>query len=204
MTDQVSSVFLQDTHSGSEVAAQLIDGITEGHLDNVEEHWQRARVEGLYRLKSEGVAPKDWPQSWHWHWRNKQQAVRGILAYRGFCIVCDDRVQGLMQVITTLACRLPEQKGKPLVYVDYLESAPWNQAGFAETPRFKGVGTVMLAAAVQLSRDEGFRGRLGLHSLPQSEPYYNRLGMESLGPDPDKQGLVYFEMTPQKAAEFYP
>ncbi|MCF8004045.1 MAG: hypothetical protein K9L32_07520 [Chromatiaceae bacterium] len=204
MSDQVSNVFLQDTHTGSAVAAQLIDGITEPHLDDVEEHWQQARVEGLYRLKSEGIAPKDWPQSWHWDWRKKQQTVRGILACRSFCIMCDGHVQGLMQVMTTPVCLLPEQKGKPLVYVDYLEGAPWNQAGFAKTPRFKGVGTVMLAAAVQLSRDEGFRGRLGLHSLPQSEPYYNRIGMESLGCDAAKQNLVYFEMTPQKAAEFYP
>jgi len=60
----------------------------------------------------------------------------------------------------------------------------------------------MLAAAIQLSLDEGFRGRIGLHSLPQAEAYYAHIGMASLGPDRNKQDLVYFEMTPQLAAAF--
>lgn len=202
MSDTTCPVFLFDTHAGEAVPAVLIDGITEAHLDDVEATWQPARVQGLHRLYQAGVPPRDWPESRHWDWRRKQAEVRGILAYRGFCIVCEGRVQGLMQVMTTQVCRLPGQRGKPLVYIDYLESAPWNQHGFSARPRFKGVGTVMLRAAVQLSLDEGFRGRIGLHSLPQSEAYYGRTGLRSLGPDLSKQGLMYFEMAPQQASDF--
>lgn len=202
MIEQKSSVFLWDVHAGVEVDAELVDGINDKHLDAVEATWEPARVDALYRLKSKGIPPAKWPQSLHWNWRRKHQSTRGFLAYRGFCILCRNHVQGLMLVKTTQLCQLQSQKGKPQIYIDYLESAPWNQNGFAEHPCFRGVGTVMLAAAVQLSLDEGFHGRVGLHSLPQSESFYLRHGMETLGSDSTKQGLVYFELTPDKASDF--
>ena len=39
----------------------------------------------------------------------------------------------------------------------------------------------------------GFDGRVGLHALPEAEAFYRRQGMPDYGPDPDKDGLVYFE-----------
>ncbi|VTR96316.1 Uncharacterized protein OS=Methylomonas sp. FJG1 GN=JT25_10440 PE=4 SV=1 [Gemmata massiliana] len=36
-------------------------------------------------------------------------------------------------------------------------------------------------------------GRVGLHSLPQAEDFYNRCGMTRIGPDPHYYDLVYFE-----------
>lgn len=41
-------------------------------------------------------------------------------------------------------------------------------------PRLRGVGTALVTAAVALSEDEGFKGRIGLHSLPQAEDFYRR------------------------------
>lgn len=110
--------------------------------------------------------------------------------------------QGLMLVTTAEVCRLPIQKGKPLVYIDYLETAPWNQRVLAEQPRFGGIGTVMIATALRLSLDEGFHGRMGLHSLPQADNFYEASGMTRMAKDPFKQGLCYFEMTPQQATAF--
>jgi hypothetical protein len=60
----------------------------------------------------------------------------------------------------------------------------------------------MLAAAITLSREESFSGRTGLHSLPQAVKFYENCGMTNLGADPTKQGLPYFEMTPEKATAF--
>jgi hypothetical protein len=65
------------------------------------------------------------------------------------------------------------------------------------------VGSVLLAAAIQLSIDEEFLGRLGLHSLPQADDWYRKCRMTDLGPDPsEKQNLRYFEMTPEQAQAF--
>jgi hypothetical protein len=70
-------------------------------------------------------------------------------------------------------------------------------------PRFSGVGTVLMAAAIQFSIDEEFSGRVGLHSLPQADDWYRKCGMTDLGPDAgEKQNLRYFEMTPEQAKEF--
>jgi len=202
MSDRVSQVPLLDRHTGEIVEASLLDGISERELQDVETNWMPTLLEGLQRLVASGKTRREWPQTSHWDWREKVEHVRGLLAYRGFAIACEDQTQGLMLVRMADVCRLPNQRGKPMVYIDYLETAPWNQGGLVDRPRYGGIGTVMLAAAIRLSLDEGFFGRIGLHSLPQSEEFYKASGMANLGPDSSKQGLCYFEMTPAQANAF--
>ena len=45
----------------------------------------------------------------------------------------------------------------------------------------------------QRSVDLGYGGRVGLHSLPEAEGFYQRQKMLEHGPDPEKDDLVYFE-----------
>jgi hypothetical protein len=103
----------------------------------------------------------------------------------------DGQVQGLMAIL-----RLP-RPGRlgdgAVVYVDYLEAAPWNLKGFSDRPRFLGVGTVLMAEAVRISAEEGLDGRVGLHSLPQAEAFYDKCKMTRLGEDPTYFDLVYYE-----------
>jgi hypothetical protein len=57
-----------------------------------------------------------------------------------------------------------------------------------------------MRAAIQLSIDEGFHGRVGLHSLPQSEPFYrDKCLMQFCGHDPHYQDLSYYELTRELA-----
>ena len=128
--------------------------------------------------------------------------MQGLLAYRGFSIVAGGETQGMAQVDLTRLCREPGQVGKPLVYVDYLEVAPWNRRKLEAKPRLIGVGTALMTAAVMLSFDEGFEGRLGLHSLPQADAFYRQMGMRDLGEDAKYQNLKYFEMTEERTREF--
>jgi hypothetical protein len=106
-------------------------------------------------------------------------------------------MQGLMMVAhSPYLARLAPDAGGPLVYIDYLESAPWNIRPLAESPRYGAVGMRLLWAAVEVSVAEGFAGRVGLHSLPQAEPFYEQAcGMTNLGVDPDYESLNYFEFT---------
>jgi hypothetical protein len=109
--------------------------------------------------------------------------------------------QAMMRVDTvTKTSRLEEAAGKHLVYVDYLEVAPWNQS-FAGTPKkYRGAGRVMMTAAAALSVEMNFKGRVGLHSLPQSENFYRSMGLVDFGPDQQVHGnLHYFEMTSELA-----
>ena len=58
-------------------------------------------------------------------------------------------------------------------------------------------------AAIALSQELEFKGRIGLHSLPQANSFYaNTCGMSDLGMDPDHLGLRYFEMTSEQAEAF--
>lgn len=101
--------------------------------------------------------------------------------------------------------RLPADQGKPLVYVDYLETAPWNWhlPHLGQEGEFTGLGGRLVHVAIHQSLAEGFHGRVGLHALPQAERFYERTcGMTRLGPDPDHQQLVYFEFSREQAAQF--
>ena len=75
-----------------------------------------------------------------------------------------------------------------------------------DPPRYRGVGTILIRAAIELSKIEEFKGRIGLHSLPQANHFYaNTCGMTDLGietTDKNHEGLRYFEMTPEQAQAF--
>lgn len=199
-----SVVHIKDRRTGSLVEATLIDGITSEDVEVTEGQWQPFLAEQLARMQAEGIPREQWPQHVHWNWREKQKSVEGILAYRMFGIECDSEMQGLMLLVTAgKTCRIESQKGKPLVYIHFLAAAPWNLPSVTSEPRFSLVGTVFIAVAIQLSLDEEFSGRIGLHSLPQADAWYEKgCGMTNLGGDPSAQNLKYFEMTPEQASEF--
>lgn len=202
MTVEVSRIYLLDVATGASIDAELRDGIEQEQLDDWRTKWQPALAVVLQELAGRGVPISQWPQSWHWNWDQKSARVQGLLAYRGLCVVAQGETQGLAQIDLTKSCQESRQAGRPLVYLDYLEVAPWNRREIQRPTRFRGVGTALLSAAVQLSLDEGFKGRLGLHSLPQADDFYRGMGMTDLGPDSNYQGLRYFEMTADHARAF--
>lgn len=204
MTATVSWVRLFDVALGQPVPAQLMDSITERQLADWEGEWMPELFKAMQRLSRAGVERRHWPQSRHWDWRRKVEALQEMLAYPGFSIVCDGLTQGMMIVdTTTKRCRIDSQKGQHLVYVNFVENAPWNRAELFDPPRYRGVGSILIRAAVTLSDEWEFHGRIGLHSLPQANGFYaNSCGMTDLGTDSDYEGLRYFEMTPEQARAF--
>lgn len=204
MTITISPVFLFNSERGEPEAAELWDGITEKQLGDWEGEWLPELYSAVRELHRAGVDRSRWPQSRHWHWRNKMEALQGMLAHQGFSIVCNDITQGMMIVdTTTKRCRLDEQKGKNLVYIDFVENAPWNRPELIKSSRYRGIGSILVRAAITLSQAEEFKGRIGLHSLPQANDFYaNTCGMSDLGRDSDYDNLRYFEMTPEQAEAF--
>lgn len=196
-------VFLFDRHTGQTVEAELVDVIDETHLRAVEAEWKPILFDRVRQLVDQGRPRQDWPPTWHWDWREKLDRIKGLLAFDTFALQCQGQLQGLMQVNTAKhVCRIPQQAGKHLAYVDYVETAPWNRPDVTANPRYKGVGTVMIRAAIELSHDQNFRGRIGLHSVPRAEAFYAAVGMTDLGIDGTYENLKYFEMTPEQAAAF--
>ena len=204
MSADISTVVLLDVARDVGVEAELRDAIEDAQLQDWQGSWQPALILILAELIRRGIPQHQWPQSSHWDWPAKTAQMKGLLAFKGFSLVCGGLTQGLMRVDLNRSARLPDQKGRPLVYVDYLEVAPWNRSELGEPPRYKGVGSALVTAAVELSVREGFKGRIGLHALPQADRFYKETcGMSDLGPDPAYQNRMrYFEMSPAQARAF--
>ena len=171
-------------------------------LVEAEKEWGPIRLEAVEKLLRAGRSEKI-PQHYHWNWGQKSLNLQ-FLAYRCFGIKCAGKWQGLLMVkLAGMETRLEPDEGKPLVYIDYLESAPWNLRAMVDTPIYGGIGPLLMQTAVQLSYDEGFHGRVGLHALLQAEDFYREdCGMHYCGPDASYQDLPYYEMTREIAANF--
>jgi hypothetical protein len=196
-------IYLIDHQTQSSVEAELVEGITVDHLRQATQDWKPVSDSYVRELIANGAPSTDLPQSRHWDWDKKMAAVGNLLAYRSFAITRNGRLEGLMIAKTEgYRAREKSQAGQHMVYVDYVETAPWNRPRVVARPELGGVGSSFVAVAIKLSRDEGFHGRIGLHSLPQSEAFYRRIGMIDLGPDATKQNLRYLEMTSAAADVF--
>jgi hypothetical protein len=199
-----SLAYLEKRSSGEAVKAELWDDITDEHVQSWRTSWLPL-IEQAVRLLEENNVPKEkWPQDLHWKWDKKTDWSRGYLSLHRFALTCEDGLQGLMLVnLTKLTGRLDSQKGKDLAYLEFVSTAPWNRPDLTEKPIFRGVGLNMVRTAVELSLAEGFKGRIGLHSLPQAARFYRTVcGMADLGLDTSYHNLGYFEMTEGQAVKF--
>jgi len=194
-------ISLLDVASDAAVAAHIQDEIGQEQLVDWERHWRPAVIARLHEARSSDAI--NLPQNAHWNWNRKVQMVEGLLGFRGFSVIAQGMTQGLCSIDLTVEGRLPGQGGKPIVYIDYLETAPWNRIELGyNPPTYRGVGSALIVAACELSREEGFKGRIGLHSLPQADKFYRSIGMTEVGSDPKKQNLIYFEMTQAQTEMF--
>jgi hypothetical protein len=200
----VLPVQLYDVANDTGNAAELWSPITEKNLADWEADWIPALHAQLKVLHQSGVNRALWPQSRKWDWRDKKEAIGLSLANESFSIVAEGTTQAMMIIDLTKRARLQSQLLQHLVYVDFLEAAPWNRHDLqGGKPQFTGAGSIMIGAAIELSHAQGFKGRIGLHSLPQSNSFYaNACGMADMGADPNYGNLRYFEMTPDAADDF--
>lgn len=202
MSQAQEAVAILDRATGTPVAAILHKELAELEIIDAEIAWSPERLLKLRELRKNRAPLNSIPQHVHWNWAVKALQTAGLLAYRSFGIEYDGRMQGLMIVcLTGKNARLDPDKGKPLVYVDFIETAPWNAKEFTNSPLYKGVGVRLIQAASRLSIDESFAGRVGLHTLPQAAGFYaNACEMTSLGMD--SNNLEYLELPAAKATVF--
>src|SRR4051812_23395772 len=106
------------------IEATLFDEISEKHLALWRVAWQPAMEKARQSLKQKDVPPKKWPEDLHWDWDTKLKNFQGLLAYRTFCVLCEQQVQGFMILNLTKTARLSSQVGKELAYVEFVATAP--------------------------------------------------------------------------------
>jgi hypothetical protein len=196
---QTSEAKLFDRNTQTYVSAELIIGVTTDEVDEAVAIWSP------YRRERETQTGRR-SQHAHWDWSRKARAISAAPNYVIAGLTIDDEMQALLlwedEFVTG---RHPDQLGRPLVYVHFVSSAPWNDRDIVEAPKYKGSGTLLIRAAVERSIELGYKGRLGLHALPQAESFYrDRCKMADLDVDttgPHK-GLRCFEFTSELSDKF--
>jgi hypothetical protein len=198
--NEFETTLLRD-HSGTAVIAQVLPRLDASAIRTAELSW-RAHMR-LWRIRAawDREFAEALPQHIQWDWRRKAKRFLPRPEYQIIGLSHHNEMQGMMVLRADAGpARHPDNRGKTLAYVEYLSVAPWNLPLPKHPPRYRGGGTALLLAAIKTSIVLGYDGRLALHSLPQSEQFYNRLGFADLGLDPDYHSLRYFELGEDQAA----
>ena len=196
-------IYLRDAQTKAEVEAEIVHPVSEETALEWTKSWKPQIEAVLCDLQKRKIPVADWPQDLNWKWEEFLNATRGKLAYDSFGILSNGTLEGLMLLNnTTRKCQIEGQKGNDLVYIELLSTAPWNRKDMVEKVKLNGVGSILIAAATKYSFEVEFKGRIGLHALPQSEAFYRQFPhLMEVGVDPDKK-MVYFESTPEEARKF--
>jgi GNAT superfamily N-acetyltransferase len=197
--------------TGERIPATLHDALVLDDLFDADKTWAPEKIEIMRQLTNLSVPRSAWPQSLHWSWAwnavaMKPYATGPLSSYRLLGVSAEDRWQGLLFARCVGYHTRIAPTGRDLVYIDLVETAPWNWRvpQISQQPQLKGIGSQLLELAVRWSADLGFRGRIGLHSLPQADTFYrDSCGMNDFGSDSGhQQNLRYFELDETRARPF--
>lgn len=135
----------------------------------------------------------------HWLWRKIVGSNHAKLTWEALAIqTSGGSIEGAITYRIDAQSRL--QSGEGAVYVDRIATAPRNRPWVVEPPKYQGIGSVLLLAAVRHSYLLGLGGRVWLSSLPseRTRKFYRDRGFEVIFQDSD--GMIGFEL-PAAAAE---
>jgi hypothetical protein len=202
---------LREKPDDLEVEAEVYDLLPLESLFDAEEQWCTARVGVLRKLASAGIHDRNqgWRESIHWSWADKAASCAPRRLDIGEVRLFGIKAAGTWQCLsfcqaTGHVTRLGVP-ARPLVYVEYIETAPWNWdiGPLNQVGRYRGWGVQLMELAVRWSLSIGFEGRVGLHALDQAEGFYrDRCRMTNLGADSTYMDLLYLELSEDNARRF--
>lgn len=210
----LASYNMDSPEHGKLFKIDVVEGLDLAHIDYIDKSW-RPVIERQYRLailhyfllpvalqtddSFRDILNKLAIPDRHWDWCMKY-AVAAKTNRKVYGLLNSNDVEAVMMIELGHTARCTPDL--PLVYVEFVAVAPWNRSAIQRPERFRGMGTLMLGAAVEVSRMQGLDGRCGLHSLPAAEGFYRRIGMKEFGIDPRKEGMRYFEFDAMAAKAF--
>jgi hypothetical protein len=138
-------------------------------------------------------------EDYHWNWSKKAFHLNSS-EYDWFFLKTSDGVQG---VCLTFHPKKSLFQKVDIFYIHYLSSAPWNRKSSLHERRYKGIGNELLKQ-VQLHffNKHHYSYGFSLHSLPQAQNFYEYLGMTNFPEYNDINGLMFYEMSREKAISF--
>lgn len=210
MKELIDRVFLLNRVTGKYEDAELFLGLDSTNLAHIEGRWRplfelrRREAKGSSQTLAEVNA-----EDAHWEWGKKALiALNDPLLFDFFVLECGGNTQAIMMTRKggeDCFSRHSEHKRAPLIYVEFLATAPWNRPKLVPEPIYKGAGRALVGTAVSLSLEEEYGGRIGLHSLPGAEVFYrDAIRMTDFGTESEgvHKGLRYFELPSSDAATF--
>ena len=127
----------------------------------------------------------------HWSWSNKSWHYSST-EYEWFFMIMQNQVQGICVIFHPKNSHL--ENGK-IFYVEFVAVAPWNRNTKISARKFKKIGTLLLKQASEYAINSlELKPGFSLLSLPQSESYYESLGMVEVVHE-KKDGMKFYEMT---------
>jgi hypothetical protein len=197
-----SEIYLTHYRSGHLAAALLRSPPTVANVRDHEESWRPFFLRALRMWQREGQLTEHWPHTIGWDWRSLLEKSSSS-DFDGFAIIRNGMTQGLMKLEHDYPVSLSRQSSRRVLYMAYVETAPWNNPRLVVSPSFSAVGSALVAAAVRRSIDLGYGGVIGLHSHPEAESFYaKKCGLIARGKDPIYDGQQYFEYTEERAHAF--
>lgn len=204
------AVPLKNRLTGEFEDAWLFQGIDTDNLAHIEGRWRPMFEQRKLEAKATGETLSDInAEDQHWQWGQKAiVAIQDPLVFEIFVLECAGNTQAVMLVRKggpKCFSRHPAHPRAPLIYVDFLSTAPWNRPKLVKEPVYKGCGRILISTAISLSFEEEMQGRIGLHSLQKAEGFYrDQIGLTDFGEDNNYGGLRYFELPSSGAAQFFP
>ncbi len=192
-------VRILNRHTAEIVAAELFFDVPHSIVVHAQISWNRYRKAYLQHHARASMHP---PAHSDWDWDYKF-STSDPMQVRFFAIHRSLTFEGLMMLASEpQASRQNSPDRKCVLYVEFLEAAPWNQPEYAGADaRYKGIGIGLLCCAIECSMEAGCGGAIALHSLPAAESFYRRLHFNDFGFDV-AEGYRYFELGAEAAAQF--
>lgn len=186
------SVSIYSVGNGAEVRATLVDLSRKAAAQKIDGTWWE--IGGSKRLRAkEGDN--------HWQRRKLVGEIRDDHAWDAIAVQSvSGNIEGAMTFRVDALSQL--EKGLGVVYVDRLAAAPRNRPWLVDPPKYLGIGTVLLFAAVRESYLLGLEGRVWLTSLPseRTREFYRKKGFQEIFSDED--GMIDFELPKEKAEQW--
>jgi len=190
---------------GIDCAYQIVTKSDKAYASIIDAKWQTSSVNRIIELQKtvntkqelKSLISNENLSDFHWKW-SAIVSEHSLDDYEKvtFYLLVDDNPEGVLHVYFPKSTRL--EKDNNLVYVDRVAVAPWNRPHQKEK-HYKGIGSVLILFICNYSDTRGYDGCIGLHSLPQAEPFYRHLGMVDFGVDNNYEDLNYFELAKEQA-----